>query len=79
MGHLGRAGMASVLETRDRVTGGRVAIRLRRSAFGSEELKRFIREREITASLDRARILRIHSCGVTADERPFMVLECLDS
>ena len=76
---IGRGGMGEVYEaTRaDADFEQRVAIKLlQREAAG--QLERFQAERQILARLDHPRIARLYDGGITADRRPFMVMEYVE-
>jgi len=76
--HIGRGGMGSVFLA-ERADGGferRVAVKLVRHGMDSEEiLARFRRERQILASLRHPNIAALLDAGVTADGRPYLVME----
>jgi non-specific serine/threonine protein kinase/serine/threonine-protein kinase len=76
---IGRGGMGVVYEA-ERAEGDfqqRVAVKvLRQEAIA--ELPRFNSERQILARLEHPGIARLHDGGVTADERPYMVMEFVE-
>jgi eukaryotic-like serine/threonine-protein kinase len=76
---IGRGGMGEVYEaTRaDADFEQRVAIKLlQREAAG--QMERFQAERQILARLDHSGIARLYDGGITADRRPFMVMEYVE-
>ncbi len=78
---LGRGGMGEVyLAERDDDEFRRlVAIKfVRRGLFSVEAQGRFRRERQILASLDHAHIARLYDGGVSADGRPYFVMEYVE-
>jgi eukaryotic-like serine/threonine-protein kinase len=73
---IGRGGMGDVYEAA-RALGDyeqRVAIKLLQRESGTQ-LQRFQVERQILARLEHPGIARLHDGGVTADGRPYMVME----
>ncbi len=75
---LGVGGMGTVwlAERDDDVYDAQVAIKLiKRGMESAETLRRFKQERELLASLEHPNIARILDGGVTADGRPYMVME----
>jgi hypothetical protein len=73
---IGRGGMGDVYEAA-RALGDfeqRVAIKVLQRE-GAAQLQRFQVERQILARLEHPGIARLHDGGVTADGRPFMVME----
>lgn len=78
---LGRGGMGTVyLAVRDDDEfNKKVAIKIVRSGFDSEELlRRFRSERQILANLDHPNIARLLDGGTTADGAPYVVMEYVD-
>jgi non-specific serine/threonine protein kinase/serine/threonine-protein kinase len=76
---IGTGGMGEVHEAA-RVTGDferRVAIKLLRRDVDTQ-LERFQSERQILAKLEHPGIARLYDGGVTADGRPFMVMEYVE-
>ncbi|MDT8436340.1 MAG: serine/threonine-protein kinase [Gemmatimonadota bacterium] len=78
---LGRGGMGSVFLAR-RVDGQfdqTVAIKiLRADATGEEPQRHFLAERQILARLSHPNIARLFGGGVTAADRPYLVMEFVD-
>src|SRR5262249_60474180 len=76
---IGRGGMGVVYEA-ERAEGDfrqRVAVKvLRQEAIA--ELPRFHSERQILARLEHPGIARLYDGGVTADNRPYMVMEFVE-
>ncbi len=75
---IGRGGMAVVYlaERADGQFEQRVALKLVRSEIASDEvLRRFLRERQILASLQHPGIARLLDGGVAEDGRPFFAME----
>src|ERR1700683_1529615 len=76
---LGRGGMGEVYEA-TRADGNfeqRVAIKLlQRDA--AAQMERFQAERQILARLEHSGIARLYDGGITADRRPFMVMEYVE-
>ena len=81
VGLLGRGGMGEVWEA-ERADGQfeqRVALKLLKRGMDSEEvLARFLRERQILARLTHPGIARLLDGGMSADGRPYFVLEKVD-
>ncbi len=78
---LGRGGMGTVyLAVRDDDEfQKKVAIKIVRSGFHSDELlRRFRSERQILANLDHPNIARLLDGGTTADGAPYVVMEFVD-
>ncbi|MGH8139375.1 MAG: protein kinase domain-containing protein [Steroidobacteraceae bacterium] len=78
-GRIGRGGMGVVYEA-ERADGDfrqRVAVKLLRHEAVSE-LPRFHVERQILARLEHPAIARLYDGGVTADGRPYMVMEFIE-
>ncbi len=77
---LGRGGMSSVWLA-ERAEGGlkrQAAIKLLLEPNPSGVLaERFARERDVLAALDHPNIARLFDAGVTADNRPYIVLEAV--
>jgi eukaryotic-like serine/threonine-protein kinase len=76
---IGRGGMGEVYEaTRaDADFHQRVAIKLLQREAAAQ-LERFQAERQILARLDHSGIARLYDGGITADRRPFMVMEYVE-
>ena len=56
-----------------------VAVKLVRSGFDSQDvLRRFLKERQILASLDHPKIARLLDGGTTEDGVPYLVMELID-
>ncbi|HYM28730.1 MAG TPA: serine/threonine-protein kinase, partial [Steroidobacteraceae bacterium] len=75
-GRIGRGGMGEVYQA-ERADGGfqqRVAIKVLQLE-ASAQLERFQAERQILARLEHPGIARLHDGGITADGRPYMVME----
>ena len=75
---IGRGGMGAVYlaERADGEYEKRAAIKVVKRGMDTDEiLRRFRRERQILASLEHPNIARLHDGGVTADGRPFLVME----
>ncbi len=73
---LGRGGMGEVYRAQraDGQFEQEVAIKLMRAEIGGRP-QRFHAERQILARLEHPNIARLHDGGVTADGRPYMVME----
>jgi tetratricopeptide (TPR) repeat protein len=81
LGVLGRGGMGTVhlAERADGEVEQRVAIKFVHCGGGTPAfLDRFLRERQILASLSHPGIARLLDAGHTADERPYLVMEYVD-
>lgn len=75
---IGRGGMGAVYEAvrDDDEFQQKVAIKLIRGGMESDFVRdRFLRERQILASLDHPHIARLFDGGTTADGRPYFVME----
>src|SRR5262245_40286320 len=75
---IGRGGMGAVYEAvrDDDQFRQRVALKLIKRGMDSDFVReRFLRERQILASLDHPHIARLFDGGATADGRPFFVME----
>ena len=74
---LGEGGMGTVFLARrtDGEVEQRVAIKLVRSATNPAFRERFLRERQILASLNHAGIARLFDAGHTQDGQPYLVME----
>jgi serine/threonine-protein kinase len=74
---VGRGGMGAVYEAvRDDQFQQQVAIKLIKRAMDSAFVReRFLRERQILASLDHPHIARLLDGGATADGQPYFVME----
>jgi len=78
-GRIGRGGMGEVYQA-ERADGGfqqRVAIKVLQLE-ASAQLERFQAERQILARLEHPGIARLHDGGITADGRPYMVMEFVE-
>lgn len=78
---IGRGGMGEVYEAvrADDQYRKRVAIKVVQGAFATElTLARFRRERQILASLEHRNIATLLDGGVTAEGRPFLVMEFVE-
>ena len=77
---VGRGGMGRVfLAVRDDAQfEQRVAIKILDRGFSPELVARFIAERQILASLEHPHIARLFDGGMTADRRPYLVMEYVD-
>ncbi|AUX46951.1 protein kinase [Sorangium cellulosum] len=73
-GLAGSGGMGHVYRARDRHTGDTVALKVLRTA-GQSELSRFSREVQALASLRIPGVVRYIAHGVTADGKPYLVME----
>jgi serine/threonine-protein kinase len=80
MHELGQGGMGVVyLAERDDQFHQRVAVKIVRHGLDTPEmLDRFLAERQILASLNHPNISRLLDGGVTADGRPYLVLEYVE-
>lgn len=78
---IGRGGMG-VVYAGEREQGGfeqRVAIKVIRRGMDTDEVeRRFLLERQVLARLDHPHIARLLDGGVTADGRPYFVMEYID-
>lgn len=78
---IGRGGMGTVYEG-ERDEGGfeqRVAIKIIRRGMDTDEVhRRFLLERQVLARLDHPHIARLLDGGVTADGRPYFVMEYIE-
>src|SRR5262245_21875769 len=78
---IGRGGMGDVYEAErdDEQFRRQVAIKIIRSGMDTDFVReRFMRERQILASLDHPYIARLFDGGETADGRPYFVMELVD-
>jgi serine/threonine-protein kinase len=78
---LGSGGMAEVWEARraDGQFEQTVAVKLLKRGMDSEEIeRRFLQERQILARLEHPAIARLYDGGISADGRPYFVLERVD-
>jgi serine/threonine-protein kinase len=79
VGRVGEGGMGVVYEARHRRLPGRFAVKVLAEAEPTAiELARFRRETEIAASLRHPHIVQVIDFNVTADGRPFYVMELLE-
>jgi len=75
---LGRGGMGTVYAARDLQLNRRVAVKLLRERVGSATaVEQCRREARVAASLAHPNVVTIHDLGLTADGRPFLVMELL--
>jgi eukaryotic-like serine/threonine-protein kinase len=78
---IGRGGMGDVYEAErdDEQFRQQVAIKIIRRGMDTDFVReRFMRERQILASLDHPHIARLFDGGATADGRPYFVMEFVD-
>jgi serine/threonine-protein kinase len=77
---IGRGGMAEVFlaERADDEYRRRVAIKIVRAERGGDLAARFRHERQVLASLEHPHIARLYDGGMTADGRPYLVMEYVD-
>ncbi len=78
---IGQGGMGSVFyaERCDDSFHKKVAIKIMRAGFGSDDRqRRFITERQILADLEHPQIARLLDGGTTADGQPYVVMEYVD-
>ncbi|MGH9841172.1 MAG: tetratricopeptide repeat protein [Blastocatellia bacterium] len=78
---VGRGGMGAVYEAvrDDAQFQQQVAIKLIKGGMDSDFVRdRFVRERQILASLDHPHIARLFDGGATEDGRPYFVMELVD-
>jgi eukaryotic-like serine/threonine-protein kinase len=77
---IGRGGMGEVYlaERDDAEFERRVAVKVVRAGLGADLLTRFLGERQVLASLDHPHIAQLHDGGMTADGRPYLVMEYVD-
>jgi eukaryotic-like serine/threonine-protein kinase len=80
LGLIGRGGMGEVYlaERDDAEFERRVAVKVVRAGLGADLMTRFLGERQVLASLDHPHIAQLHDGGVTADGRPYLVMEYVD-
>jgi WD40 repeat protein/serine/threonine protein kinase len=79
--HLGSGGMGSVwlADRADEQFEKRVALKVVRHGMASEDvLRRFALERQLLADLDHPGVTRLLDGGLTADGRPYLVMEYVD-
>ncbi|HKG92836.1 MAG TPA: serine/threonine-protein kinase [Gemmatimonadaceae bacterium] len=78
-GELGRGGMAVVLRAVDAELGRRVALKVLppRLALNEDLAARFLREAQVTASLDHAGIMPVYSVG-RAGRTPYFAMKLID-
>lgn len=75
---LGRGGMGTVYAARDLQLNRRVAVKLLKERLESDHaVARCRREARAAAALAHANVVTVHDVGVTADGRPFLVMELL--
>ena len=74
---LGRGGMGEVYlaERADDEFRRQVAVKVVRPALGADLIARFRSERQLLASLDHPHIAQLFDGGVSADGRPYLVME----
>ena len=78
---IGQGGMGAVFLARrsDRAYQKKVAVKLLRPGWTSEDLlRRFRRERQILANLEHPNITKLLDGGTTEDGRPYLVMEYVD-
>jgi CheY-like chemotaxis protein/tRNA A-37 threonylcarbamoyl transferase component Bud32 len=77
---LGRGGMGVVWEARDPQLQRRVAIKLMHAleSESTSRLAQFEREAQAVARLQTPYVVHVYDYGVTADGRPYMVMELLE-
>lgn len=77
---IGSGGMALVYRAVDRVTGGRVAVKLLRPHLArlAEQRVRFLREVRAARAARHENIVEIHEVGETLDGDAFMVMELIE-
>ncbi|MCO5167555.1 MAG: bifunctional serine/threonine-protein kinase/formylglycine-generating enzyme family protein [Planctomycetes bacterium] len=74
LGELGRGGMGVVYRARDPAAGREVALKVVLHEADARRLARFVREGEVTATLDHPGIVKVHAAG-EADGRPYLAYE----
>ena len=77
LGELGRGGMAVVYRARraDATFEREVAIKVLELDLRRETRSRFEQERQILATLEHRNLATVYDAGVTADNRPYLVME----
>ena len=77
---LGDGGMGAVYRARHVMLNQPVAVKLLHPEFArrGDMIERFLREARAAAAIGNPHIIRVHDCDVTADGRPFLVMELLD-
>src|SRR5437667_1279721 len=76
---IGSGGMGEVYLAQDRQLDRRVALKLIRRGFNSEDIVRhFKREEHLLASLNHPNIAQLYGSGLTADGVPFFVMEYVE-
>lgn len=76
-GVLGSGGMGVVLRAFDLSSQRHVAVKLATTGQAPNQVARFLREGEVSASLDHPGIVRIYSSGAAGD-RPYLVYELIE-
>ena len=78
--YVGCGGMGFVYEAHQSGANRTVALKILRRdrGFGPEEEERLLREGQILASLNDRGIVSCHDVGVTADQRPYILMEWVD-
>jgi len=71
---LGAGGMGVVYRAHDAVAGREVALKLIRGELSHAQRERFIREGQLTASLNHSNLVRVHAAG-EAGGTPYLVYE----
>ncbi len=75
---VGRGGMGQVYRASHPRLNVEVAVKLLQVGFDSPTLRaRFVTERETLARMDHPNIAKVFDAGVSADDRPFIVMELL--
>ena len=76
---LGVGGMGEVYLADDTALGRRVAVKLLRRGVGGETIiRRFQHERRVLAGLNHPHIARLYGGAVSADGRPYLVMEYVE-
>lgn len=77
---LGKGGISVVYKARQKQLDRLVAVKVlqKEASAGPENLKRFQQEARLTAALDHPNIVKTISFGISADGRPYLVMEYLD-
>ena len=77
---LGGGGFGAVYAARHTFLGQRVALKLlHREHMGSHDaVERFFREARAAAAIGSPHIIKVHDCGLTDDNTPFLAMELLE-